>query len=108
MIIGFVIWLLVSLMFLGFGIAAFRAKEPVGFWSIAKTPEIEHVEAYNKAVGKLWCIMAVVFAFLGFPFLIAEQNSPLFCITIVGVMIEMIVVMVIYSLKIEAKYRKEL
>lgn len=42
---GFVIWLLCGLMFLGFGIAAFRAKEPVGFWVNARTPEIENVRA---------------------------------------------------------------
>lgn len=105
MIIGFVIWLLVSFMFFGFGIAAFRAKEPVGFWANAKTPEIGDVKAYNKAVGKLWCVMSVVFLLLGLPLLIAEQNSPIVLFSVIGVMIEMIVVMVIYSLKIEAKYR---
>lgn len=107
MIVGFVIWLLCGLVFLGFGIAAFRAKEPVGFWANAKAPEIENVRAYNKAVGKLWCMAAVVFVALGFPFLTAKQNSPLFFISIVGVMLEMIVVMVVYSLKIEAPYRKK-
>lgn len=107
MMVGFVIWLLCGLVFLGFGIAAFRAKEPVGFWANAKAPEIENVRAYNKAVGKLWCVAAVVFVALGFPFLTAKQNSPLFFISIVGVMLEMIVVMVVYSLKIEAPYRKK-
>lgn len=107
MIIGFVVWILVSVMFLGFGIVSFRADKPVGFWANAKTPEIEDVPAYNKAVGKLWCVFAVVYALLGFPFLVAEQNSPLFFISIVGVMVEIIVVAVVYSLKIEAKYRKK-
>ena len=107
MIIGFVIWMLVSIMFLGFGISSFRAKEPVGFWANAKTPEIEDVKAYNKAVGKLWCVFAVFFALLGFTFLVAEQNSPLYFISMVGVMVEVIALAVVYSLGIEAKYRKK-
>ena len=107
MMSGFVIWILVSVMFLGFGISAFRADKPVGFWANAKIPEIENVRAYNKAVGKLWCVFAVVFALLGFPFLVAEQNSPLFLISVVGMMIEIIAVAIVYSLGIEAKYRKK-
>lgn len=85
----------------------FLAKEPVGFWANAKTPEINDVKAYNKAVGKLWCVAAVVFVMLGFPFLVAEQNSPLFFLSVVGVVIEMIAIMVVYSLNIERKYRKK-
>jgi len=60
-----------------------------------------------ETVGKLWCVFAVVFALLGFPFLVAEQNSPLFFISIVGVMLEVIVVAVVYTVKIESKYRKK-
>lgn len=107
MMIGFAIWMLVSVVFLGIGISSFYAKNPVGFWANAKTPELEDVPAYNKAVGRLWCVFAVVLALLGFPFLVAEQNSPLFFISIVGVMVEVIVVAVVYSLGIEAKYRKK-
>ncbi len=106
MMMGFVIWMLVSLIFLGFGLSSFKAKNPVGFWANVKPPEIENVKAYNRAVGKLWCVFAVVLALLGFPFLVAEQNSPLFFITIVGVMLEVIVVAVVYTVKIESKYRK--
>lgn len=107
MMIGFGVWMLVSVMFLGFGIASFKADKPVGFWANAKTPEIEDIPAYNKAVGKLWCVFAVVLALLGFPFLVAEQNSPLFFISVVGVMVEIIIAAVVYSLGIEAKYRKK-
>ncbi len=106
MIIGFVVWMLVSLMFLGFGISAFKADKPVGFFANAKTPEIENMAAYNKAMGKLWCVFAFCFALLGFPFLVAEQNSPLFFISMVGVMVEIIVLAVVYTLGIEGKYRK--
>lgn len=105
--IGFVIWTLVSIVFFGIGISSFRADKPVGFWANAKTPEIEDVPAYNRAMGTLWCGFAIVFELLGFPFLVAEQNSPLYFISVVGVMIEIIVVAVVYSLGIEAKYRKK-
>ncbi len=107
MMIGFIIWILISIMFLGFGISAFYADKPVGFWANAKTPEIEDIPAYNKAVGILWCAFAIVFLLLGFPFLVAEQNSPLFFISVVGVMVEIIAVAIVYSLGIEAKYRKK-
>ena len=107
MIIGFVVWMLVSLMFLVFGICAFKSEKPVGFWANAKVPEIENVAAYNKAVGKMWCVFTFCFALLGFPFLVAEQNSPLFFISMVGVMVEIIVLAVVYSLGIEGKYRKK-
>ncbi len=107
MLIGFGIWIIVSLMFVGFGISAFRSQEAVGFWANAKTPEMEDVKSYNRAVGKLWVVFGMVFAVWGFPFLIAEQNSPLFFISMVGVMIQIIVTVVIYTLRIEAKYRKK-
>ncbi len=107
MMIGFAVWMLVCVMFLGIGISSFKADKPVGFWANAKTPEIEDVKAYNRAVGKLWCVFAVVLALLGFPFLVAEQNSPLFFISIVGAMVAVIAIAVVYSLGIEAKYRKE-
>ncbi len=106
MISGLVIWLLVCLIFLGLGVSSFKADKPVGFWSNAKPPEVVDVHAYNRAVGKLWCVFAVVLMLLGFPFIIAEQNSPLYFITIVGVMLEVIITAVVYTVKIEMKYRK--
>ena len=51
--IGFIIWALCGLLFIGLGISAFSAKEAVGFWANAKVPPIEKVAAYNKAVGRL-------------------------------------------------------
>lgn len=107
MMIGFIIWLLCGLMFIGFGISAFCAEKPVGFWANVQVTEIENVKEYNKAVGRLWCVAGFIFILLGFPFLIAKQNSPLFFISAAGVVLEIIVVMVVYSLGIERKYRKK-
>ncbi len=103
--IGFIIWALCGLMFIGFGISAFYAKGAVGFWANAKVPPIENVAAYNKAVGRLWCIMGFVFILLGLP-LLSGQNSPLVLISVIGVLAEVITVMVVYTIGIEGKYRK--
>ena len=104
--IGFIIWALCGLMFIGFGISAFSAKEAVGFWANAKVPPIEDVTAYNNAVGKLWCVMGVIFIILGLP-LLSGQNSPLILISVIGVLLEIITVMIIYTIGIEGKYRRK-
>lgn len=104
--IGFIIWALCGLLFIGLGISAFRAKEAVGFWANVKVPPIENIIAYNKAVGRLWCIMGILFIALGLP-LLAGQNSPLIMISIIGVLIEIIAAMIIYTIGIENKYRKK-
>ncbi|WP_297136879.1 hypothetical protein [Terrisporobacter sp.] len=59
-----------------------------------------------KALGKLWCAYGFFFILLGIPLLV-EQDSPLIIITAVGVIFELIIVMVIYTLKIEGKYRNK-
>lgn len=104
--IGFIIWALCGLLFIGFGISAFSAKEAVGFWANAKVPPIENVVAYNKAVGRLWCVMGFVFILLGLP-LLSGQNSPLILISIIGVLAEVITAMVVYTIGIEGRYRKK-
>lgn len=104
--IGFIIWALCGLLFIGLGISAFSAKEAVGFWANAKVPPIEKVAAYNKAVGRLWCVMGFVFILLGL-LLLSGQNSPLILISIIGVLAEVITAMVVYTIGIEGRYRKK-
>lgn len=67
---------------------------------------MENIKAYNKALGKLWCVYGFFFILLGIP-LLGEQNSPLIIITLVGVIFELIIVMAVYTIKIEGKYRKK-
>ncbi|MCM1497940.1 MAG: hypothetical protein NC124_05685 [Clostridium sp.] len=104
--IGFIIWTLCGFLFIGFGISAFRAKEAVGFWANVKVPPIENVTAYNRAIGKLWCVAGAVFIVLGLP-LLSGQNSPLILLSIIGCLLEVIAIMIIYTTKIEGKYRKK-
>ncbi|MDE5873612.1 MAG: hypothetical protein K2H07_06830 [Lachnospiraceae bacterium] len=104
-IIAFIIWCVVGVLFIGIGIFAFTAQKPVGFWANAKVFEVTDVRKYNKACGILWCIFGLVFIALGIP-LLAGQNSPMVLFSIIGVMAEVLVMMVVYTLAIEKKYRK--
>ena len=106
-VLGFIIWMLCGMLFVGIGIFAFFAKKAVGFWANAETFPVEDVKGYNRAVGKLWLIYGIVFILLGFPFL-AGQNTPLILlVTTPGVVIGTIVVMCVYTLVIEKKYRRK-
>ena len=84
MLIGFVIWSIVSLIFVGIGISARRAKEPVGFFTGVKPPVVKDKVKYNKAVSMLWFVYAILLELLGLPLLFLKQNSPGFVISILG------------------------
>ena len=103
--IAFIIFVVISLIFVAIGIKAFFAEKPMGFFSNAEMFEVADVKGYNHAVGILWCMYGIVMIILGIP-LLAGQNSPYALITMVGVMIETIALVVVYVLIIEKKYRK--
>lgn len=104
-IIAFIIWIMVSLVFVIIGIYDLRADEVVGFWSNGKRPEVmpENRKAYNRAVGILWIAFALVFMLLGLP-LLAGDNSPLIVITLLGSLADIVALMAVYVLVIEKKY----
>lgn len=104
--IGFIIWCLVGWLFIVLGIVAWSSKKPAGFWSNVKMCEVQDVRKYNHAMGKLWCIAGAVFIVLGIP-LLAEQNSAIILLSVIGALIWVITLMVIYELGIMKKYRKE-
>lgn len=104
--VAFIIWSVVGAFFLGLGIYAFFSKKPVGFWANSKVFEVSDVKGYNRAVGILWCVFGIVFIALGLP-LLQGQNSPYILISMLGVMVEVIAVMAIYTTVIEKKYRKK-
>ena len=105
MIIGFIIWSIVTVIFVGIGISCHKSNEAVGFFTGCKPPVVEDVKRYNKAVSKLWFVAAGVYEVMGVPLLFLEQDSLLFVPIIFGVVIGLIIMMVVY-LKIEAKYKK--
>ena len=107
---GFIIWTLLGMFFIGEGIYCIKSKKevPIGFWTNGKTPQIEekNIKAYNKALGKLWCVYGLFFILLGVP-LLGNQNSPLIIITSIGSILQVIILIAVYTIKIEGKYRKK-
>ncbi len=104
-IIGFVIWLIMGILFIVNGLFCFKAKKATGFWANAKTAPIGDIKSYNRTMGKLWCLYGGVLILLGIPILL--ENSIWILISIVGVMAESILLMAVYTLKIEKRYRKQ-
>lgn len=105
MMIAFIVWSIVAAIFLGIGISCRRSNEAVGFFTFVKPPVVDDIRRYNNAVSVLWFVAAVVLEIMGVPFLILEQNSPVFILLIFAVIILIIVMMVTY-IKIEGKYKK--
>ena len=77
---GFIIWILVGIFFIGEEIYCIKSKKEV-------------------AIG-------FFFILLGIP-LLGEQNSPLMIITLVGIILEFIILIAVYTIKIEGRYRKK-
>lgn len=104
---AFIIWLAISLFFIGMGISCFVSskQKAFGFWANAETIEVKDIKAYNRALGKLWCALGVVLIPLGIP-LLQGQNSAGIVISILGTMFVSIAAMVVYVTVIEKKYRK--
>lgn len=110
-ILGFAIWSLCGLLFVGIGIYNLfsRTPRPFGFWANAETFPVEDgkIRAYNRALGKLWITAGVLFILLGLPLLVSGQNSPWIILSILGSLLWAIIMMIIYVLGIERKYRKK-
>lgn len=104
---AFMIWAIIGCIMIGIGIGAYVSKKPVGFWANAKTFPVKDTKGYNRALGKLFVCYGAVFLVLGIP-LLCGQNSPYIFLSVVGVMIETIAVMIVYSVRIEKKYREKL
>lgn len=102
--IGFIIWMVVGILLFALGVYCFFAKKQVGFWANAKSPKVHNVKAFNRAVGKLWLVYAVVFCVLGLPMLLPQPSAAI-ALSVIGVMIEVVVLIAVYT-KIEQKYSK--
>ena len=108
MMLAFTIWSIIGLLFIILGIYAFFSKkaQPMGFWANAKMFEVTDVRKYNAAMGKLFIGFGIIFIVLGLP-LLSGQNSALILLSAFGVMAEVIVIMAIYTIVIEKKYKKK-
>ena len=105
-IIGFIVWALCGCLMIGLGISAFFSKKAGGFWANIKTFPVNDIRGSKHAAGKLFIIYGVIFIVLGVP-LLSGQNTPYILLSVLGVMIETIVIMAIYSLSITKKYREK-
>lgn len=90
----------------GLGISAFRAKKEVGFWANVKPLSMKDVKGYNRAVGKLFIVFGIVFIALGLP-LLTEYKELGAIFSMLGVMIESITAMIVYTVVIQPKYEKK-
>lgn len=98
---AFVMWAVCGLGFVCLGIYAFCAKKPVHFWNIQEVIQVNDVRKYNKAMGILWIVAAVLFVIIGIPILFGESMA---WISILGAAWWAILLMVLYT-RIEKKYR---
>ncbi len=107
-VIAFMIWVLFGLFFVGMGVYNIFSKRSsaAGFWANAEVFPVKDVRSYNRAMGKLWIAYGIIFALLGLPFLFGDRSSYLL-FPVLGVMLEAIIMMIIYVLFIEKKYRRK-
>ena len=106
MLIVVCIWSLSALLFFVFGICTLSAKKPTPFWTHERKIEVSNVKAYNKAVAILYFVYSFVILILGIPMLLSSQNSAGFIIPVLGLPIASILVIAVYVMCIEAKYRR--
>ena len=107
---AFIMWTIVGVVFIVMGIYNMNTKKekPFGFWANAEVGIIEDVKGYNRALGRLWCVYGTLFVLIGLPLLMVNEKNPgLFIIPLVGTMLISIGAMAVYSIVIEAKYRKK-
>ena len=104
MIIGFVIWSLVSAILFGIGVSAWVSKKPVGFFTGAKPPEVKDIKKYNHSIAVLWFVYAILIEICGISLLLFKQNSVGFIPVIFGIVVITIALFIVY-LQIEKKYR---
>ena len=104
MMTAFLIWCAVGCFIIALGPYSFFAKTPTGFWANAEMFQVTDIKRYNRAMAKLFCAFGIVFILLGLPLLFG-QDTVWILFSIVGVMVEVIASMVIYTLGIEKKYK---
>jgi hypothetical protein len=68
----------------GIGIWSYRSKEPVGFFSGVKPPEVKDTKKYNHAVAILWFVYAALLEIMGIPLLFLKQNPAGFIPVLLG------------------------
>ena len=100
---GFILWTIISIVFVYIGITTRRSSIPVNLFSFSDVPKVNDVKGYNRAVSNLWLVFTVLFEMIGISLLFIKQNSPFVVLIVLGVVFLVIGMMVAY-IKIESKY----
>ena len=103
---GFIIWSIVYAVLLGIGVWAWKADQPVGFYTGVKPPEVDDVRKYNHSVAFLWFGYAVLFELTGLPLLFLKQNAAGILLCVLGVAAITILLMISYN-RILARHEKK-
>ncbi len=101
---GFIIWTIISIVFVYIGITTRKSNKPVNLFTFSDVPKVNDVKGYNRAVSNLWLVFTVLFEMIGISLLFIKQNSPFVVLIVLGVVFLVIGMMVAY-IKIESKYR---
>ena len=102
---GFVIWSLTALLIAAIGVSCLRSAGPAGFFTFVQAPRVRDVQAYNRAVARIWFAFAAAMEVLGLPLLHAQQNSPVFLIPALGVPVLAIGAGIVYTI-VENRYKE--
>lgn len=105
--VGFIMWAIFGCILIVIGSYFYFSKKEATFWANIKNIPVKDRKGYNHAVGKLLIGYGVIFIILGLPLLLIAKNSSYILLSVVAVMLETIGTMIIYSLMIEKKYRKQ-
>lgn len=102
---AFIIWASVSFLMILIAIYMWFAKKPVNFWANDPSElKVSDITAYNHALAKLFAAYGVMLCLSGLPLL--GTSKGLFVITMLGTVFSTMLLLIIYTLKIEPKYRK--
>lgn len=104
MLMAFAVWSACACLLAGIGVRAWLSNDAVGFFAGVAEPKVKDVRKYNRAVAKVWIVLAAVMELLGLPLLTAKQNAPEMLLIVVAMPLLVIGAMVAY-VRIENKYK---
>ena len=99
--IMFCIW---GVIFMCLAVYIWFSKKPIGFWGNKNMFEVTDIRKYNHAMSKFYAVYSMVLIFLGLPLLTGAHIWVI--LSPAGAVAETIVIMAVYSLVIEKKYKR--
>lgn len=103
--IAFVLWCILGSFYIFLAVYIWFSKKAIAFWGSAKMFEVTDIRKYNHAMSKLYSAYGITFILLGLPLLLGHFECIL--LSAVGVVMETIVLIIVYSFVIKKKYSKK-